>query len=202
MTRGRPCTTTTTSACPTTTSRFRGRLGTPNSQGWGSPGVHHGCDWIAFTEHPRDFHADAGVLTSHDLIAAERRRRPDMLIFQGIEWYIPAAEHGTVLVHGKDEAEILRQFELVFDGYLNGWQDTPANSPEQTEQTRKAAAAIAWLGQMKKDGHIDDALVLANHPMRKGIDGPGEIRQWNDADPDIMIGMEGAPGAPTVAGTG
>ena len=22
---------------------------------------HHGCDWIAFTEHPRDFHADAGV---------------------------------------------------------------------------------------------------------------------------------------------
>ncbi|KAG9059325.1 Histidinol phosphatase and related hydrolases of the PHP family [Cutibacterium granulosum] len=156
---------------------------------------HHGCDWIAFTEHPRDFHADAGVLTSHDLIAAERRRRPDMLIFQGIEWYIPAAEHGTVLVHGKDEAEILRQFELVFDGYLNGWQDTPANSPEQTEQTRKAAAAIAWLGQMKKDGHIDDALVLANHPMRKGIDGPGEIRQWNDADPDIMIGMEGAPGA-------
>jgi hypothetical protein len=38
-------------------------------------------------------------------------------------------------------------------------------------------------------------LVLANHPSRLGIDSPGELRGWRDADPSIMIGMEGAPGA-------
>ncbi len=37
--------------------------------------------------------------------------------------------------------------------------------------------------------------MLANHPSRLGIDSPHEMRAWRDADPHIMIGMEGAPGA-------
>ncbi|MEU4497710.1 hypothetical protein AB0F96_30830 [Streptomyces sp. NPDC023998] len=45
------------------------------------------------------------------------------------------------------------------------------------------------------DQIFDDVLVLANHPLRLGIDSPHEMRAWRDAAPGIMIGMEGAPGA-------
>lgn len=56
---------------------------------------------------------------------------------------------------------------------------------------------------------MQDALFLANHPARKGIDSPHEIRGWRDAHPRIAVGMEGAPGhqaagipAPRGAGSG
>ena len=41
---------------------------------------------------------------------------------------------------------------------------------------------------------IDDALFLANHPARRGVDSPHEIRGWRDRQPTVAIGMEGAPG--------
>lgn len=156
---------------------------------------HYGVDWIVFTEHSNFQHADPGVFNSLAELKAEREARPDMLIFQGIEWYIPAAEHCTVFVTGAREAEILRAFELVYDGKLNGWEKPEIDSDDETFQEQKAAEAIAWLGRQKRAGEIDDALVIANHPMRYGIDSPDEFRLWRDADPDIMIGMEGAPGA-------
>jgi len=153
-----------------------------------------GVDWLAFTEHANFAHADRGLADSGDLLDAERARR-DLLIFQGLEWYIPAAEHGSViLAPGKDSRDILRAFELTFDGKLNGWEK-PADAAQHAEWEARAAAAIAWLGQQKREGRIEDALVLANHPMRLGIDSPHEMRRWRDADPDIMVGMEGAPGA-------
>jgi len=51
--------------------------------------------------------------------------------------------------------------------------------------------------------------MFANHPARKGIDSPHEIRGWRDAEPGIAVGFEGAPGhqaagiaAPTGPGAG
>ena len=55
--------------------------------------------------------------------------------------------------------------------------------------------AIKWLAEQRRSGYVDDVLVLANHPLRLGIDSPHEMRDWRDAAPEIMIGMEGAPGA-------
>src|SRR3712207_8156388 len=49
-------------------------------------------------------------------IRAARREFPDMLVFQGLEWNIPAAEHGTVFVHpGASEVAFLKQFENDLD---------------------------------------------------------------------------------------
>ncbi|WP_284305728.1 hypothetical protein [Mobilicoccus caccae] len=42
---------------------------------------------------------------------------------------------------------------------------------------------------------VDDALVLVSHPMRLGLNSPHELRSWRDAAPDLVVGMEGAPGA-------
>ena len=154
-----------------------------------------GVDWLVFTEHSNFAHAEMGVFTSLAEIQRERARR-DLLIFQGIEWYIPAAEHCTVFVHpGENEATTLRAFELAWDGKLNGWEKPAVGSPEEAFQEQKAVEAIAWLGGQVDEGRVRDALIIANHPMRLGIDSPAEMRAWRDADPRIMIGMEGAPGA-------
>lgn len=154
----------------------------------------YGVDWLAFTEHSNFAHAERGVFSELDQIQQERDAR-ELLIFQGLEWYIPAAEHGSVLIApGADSARVLRAFELAWDGKLNKWE-RPADAAQQAEWERRAAEAIAWLGAQKRDGVIEDAVVLANHPLRLGIDSPHELRAWRDADPAIMIGMEGSPGA-------
>ncbi len=143
---------------------------------------HYGIDWLAFTEHSNFAHAERGLPTARDLIQQERDAR-GMLIFQGLEWYIPAAEHASVLIApGADDIRILRAFELAWDGKLNGW-DKPQDDAQAAEYGRRATEAVAWLGAQKAAGAIGDAVVLANHPMRLGIDSPHEIRAWRDADP-------------------
>ncbi len=154
-------------------------------------GAQFGLDWMAFTEHSNFGHANAGgALREHDEVRKARVDNPRLLIFQGLEWYLPGAEHATVFTApGPGEADVLRQFELAFDGKLLGKADsTPANEA-------LAVAGIRWLAERKRSGQVPDALVLANHPSRLGIDSPHEMRAWRDAAPDIMIGMEGAPGA-------
>ncbi len=155
-----------------------------------------GVDVIAFTEHSNWGHANEGGVWEANRAVRQARDSRNMLVFQGLEWYIPAAEHGTVIVApGINEARILRTFELMHDGKLNEWENPDPATNEAEDWEAKAAAAIAWLGEQKAEGFIDDVIVLANHPSRKGIDSPHELRAWQDADPHIFIGMEGAPGA-------
>ncbi|MGO4419209.1 PHP domain-containing protein [Streptomyces sp. MCAF7] len=150
-----------------------------------------GLDWMVFTEHSNFGHANAGgALAEHDDVLKARAENPRTLIFQGLEWYIPGAEHGTVFSPpGPHEADLLRTFELRYDGKLLGRTDSTAANEAL------AVAGIKWLAEQRKSGYVDDVLVLANHPLRLGIDSPHELRAWRDAAPEIMIGTEGAPGA-------
>ncbi|MDP9796009.1 hypothetical protein J2S43_004521 [Catenuloplanes nepalensis] len=150
-----------------------------------------GLDWMVFTEHSNVGHADAGgAIRQREQIQAARAENPRLLIFQGLEWYIPGAEHCTVFTApGDHEATVLRDFEKAYDGKLLGRTDGNAANEAL------AADAIRWLAARKRAGEVPDVLVLANHPSRLGIDSPHELRAWRDAAPDIMIGMEGAPGA-------
>ncbi|GIF40091.1 PHP domain-containing protein [Actinoplanes xinjiangensis] len=154
-------------------------------------GAQFGLDWMVFTEHSNIGHADAdGAGQEREQILLARRENPRLLIFQGLEWYIPGAEHATVFTApGAAEAAVLREFEKAYDGkLLNRADSTSANEAH-------AVAAIRWLAEQRRTGRVPDVLVLANHPSRLGIDSPHELRAWRDADPAIMIGMEGAPGA-------
>lgn len=153
-------------------------------------GAELGLDWMVFTEHSNHGHRDKGAAAEHEEIMAARARHPRQLIFQGLEWYIPAAEHGTVFsAPGPYEVELLREFERRWDAKLNGWD---ADLPENEQ---RAVQALRWLAAQKANGYVDDVLVLANHPSRLGIDSPHEIRAWRDAARGVLIGMEGAPGA-------
>jgi hypothetical protein len=149
----------------------------------------NGLDWLVITDHGGATHARIGVDLVNPQIKAARSELKDTLIFQGLEWNIPAAEHGTVFVApGSREVEVLKQFENSYDGSVkNASGNTPANE-------QLAVAGIQWLGQQVDRRRVQDALFLANHPARNGIDSPHEIRNWRDADPRIAVGFEGAPG--------
>ncbi|MGW0931013.1 PHP domain-containing protein [Streptomyces sp. NPDC002644] len=149
----------------------------------------YGLDWLVITDHGGATHARLGVDLVNPDIRAARAELKDTLIFQGLEWNIPAAEHGTVFVApGKNEVEVLKQFENDYDGSVRNARD---NTPQNEAL---AVAGIQWLGTQKDRRRIEDALFLANHPARNGIDSPHEVRAWRDADPRIAVGWEGAPG--------
>jgi hypothetical protein len=149
----------------------------------------YGLDWLVITDHGGPNHVRVGVEATNPDIVAARDALPGTLIFQGLEWNIPAAEHGTVFVApGRDEVPVLKQFEQDYDGSVRGaGASTPANEA-------LAVAGVQWLGAQVDARRVQDALFLANHPARQGIDSPHEIRAWRDADPRIAVGFEGAPG--------
>ncbi|HEY0693685.1 MAG TPA: PHP domain-containing protein [Kribbella sp.] len=148
-----------------------------------------GLDWLVITDHGGATHARIGVDLVNPDIKAARAELKNTLIFQGFEWNIPAAEHGTIFVApGPHEVEVLKQFETDYDGGVkNAGGNTPVNEA-------LAVSGIQWLGNQVDRRQVDDALFLANHPARNGIDSPHEIRNWRDADPRIAVGFEGAPG--------
>ncbi|MEU0806621.1 PHP domain-containing protein [Streptomyces sp. NPDC005970] len=149
----------------------------------------HGLDWMVITDHGSETHAKIGVEKVNPDIVAARDQIDDSLVFQGLEWNIPAAEHGTVFVHpGKNEVAVLKEFENSFDGSVKkASSNTPANEA-------LAIAGVNFLAEQVQRRRVKDILFLANHPARKGIDSPHEIRAWRDAQPTIAVGMEGAPG--------
>ncbi|MGX1134070.1 hypothetical protein RKD49_006260 [Streptomyces glaucescens] len=155
-------------------------------------GARHGMDWLVITDHGSATHAKIGVEKVNPDIKEARAAFEDTLVFQGLEWNIPAAEHGTVFVHpGKNEVAVLKQFETDYDGSVRGATDsTPANEA-------LAVAGLAFLGEQVRRRKVKDALMLANHPARRGVDSPHEIRAWRDAtsaEHRIAVGFEGAPG--------
>ncbi|RLV50405.1 PHP domain-containing protein [Nocardioides mangrovicus] len=150
----------------------------------------YGLDWMVITDHGSIAHAKIGVeKVNPDIRAAREEYGEQTLVFQGLEWNIPAAEHGTVFVHpGSNEVAVLKEFENSFDGVVN---NTTASS---TANESAALRGLDFLAASVTKGRVKDAMFFANHPARKGIDSPHEIRGWRDQQPRIALGMEGAPG--------
>jgi len=149
----------------------------------------YGLDWLVITDHGSVQHAKIGVERTNPDILAARRSFRDMLVFQGLEWNTPAADHSTVFVHpGRNEVQVLKQFENGYDGRVRGASDsTPTNEA-------LARAGLTFLRDSVAARRVRDALMLANHPSRAGVYSPHEMRGYRDTAPTIAVGMEGAPG--------
>ncbi len=158
-------------------------------------GAEFGLDWMVITDHGGLTHSKLGVVNVNPDIKAARVENPRALLFQGLEWNIPAAEHATVFVApGDNEVSVLQQFEQDYDGVVKGATDGTAGGPVTAANEALAVAGLQFLAAQKASGVVADALMLANHPARKGLDSPHEVRAWRDATDGIAIGMEGAPG--------
>ena len=152
----------------------------------------YGLDWMVITDHGRVAHEKVGIDRTFPDVVAARAASPDILVYQGLEWNIPGAEHGTVfLAPGRYEKDLLHAFERSFDGVVVYGSGATKSSPVQEA---KAVEGVRWLADQVTAGRSAAALFLANHPARRGLDSPHEIRAWNDASRSIAVGMEGAPG--------
>jgi PHP domain len=82
-----------------------------------SRSAQYGLDWMVITDHGGVEHQKFGVETSHPEIVQARKDNGGTLVFQGLEWNIPAAEHGTVFVApGDGDVALLKEFEGSYDG--------------------------------------------------------------------------------------
>jgi len=150
----------------------------------------YGLAWVVITDHGRVAHEKVAIDKIHPDILKARANFPDMLVYQGLEWNIPGAEHGTVfMAPSPEEVALLHEFERMFDGVVvfGGAASAPSSEPLALDGIRYLAAQV-------RAGRTDSALFLANHPARRGLDAPHEIRNWIDTDPTVAVGMEGAPG--------
>ena len=139
-----------------------------------------GLDFCVITDHGGPGHDKVALTRAYPELLAARKRNPNLIVFQGLEWNIPAAEHGSViLAPTDDEAEIVADFESRFDA---------RNLTRQTGEL-DAIEGVKYLQALR-----DRPLFIANHPARRGYDSPHELRNWADAGPDVMRGFEGAPG--------
>src|SRR6266511_183078 len=126
-----------------------------------------GLNWLAITNPGRVAHEKVSIDKIHPDILAAHRAVPQVLTFQGLEWDIPAAEHGTVtFAPTRQETALLHEFERQFDGVVN------ATTASSAANEARSVVAIRWLGRQVAAGRTPIALFLANHPARRGFDSP------------------------------
>jgi hypothetical protein len=146
--------------------------------------VRGGLDFCVITDHGGPGHDRVLLSRAYPQLLASRRRHPEILVFQGLEWNIPDAEHGSVIIPPSgDEAQVVADFESRFDAVATAKAAAPAHGE---------AAAVAGVRYLQE--RVPKALFIANHPARRGFDSPHELRAWSEAGPDVMRGFEGAPG--------
>ena len=155
-----------------------------------------GLDWMVITDHGGVAHQKFSIDDTAEDIAATRAADPDLLVFQGLEWNIPGGEHATVFVApGQGDIATLRKFELDYDGSVLAAQGRLARATVNTPAAEQIAYdGLRFLAAQRANGGVVDAMMLANHVSRRGVDSPHELRGYRDAADGIGIGMEGAPG--------
>lgn len=154
--------------------------------------VKYGLGWCVITDHGGPHHDKVAIAQAYPELQRARRLHPEILVFQGMEWNIPAAEHGSIILPPtRDEAERIANFEAIYDEKNISRDHKPANT--ETD----AVNAFKYLQNLSPK-----PLFMANHPARRGLDSPHEFRNWSDAGTDVARGFEGAPGhaACTLAG--
>ncbi|HKQ48738.1 MAG TPA: PHP domain-containing protein [Phycisphaerae bacterium] len=144
----------------------------------------YGLSWCVITDHGGPMHDKVALTYAYPELVAARKKHPSMHVFQGLEWNIPAAEHGSVILPPTpDEAMRIAEFEARFDQKNKSRENTPADTEAD------AVRALQYLQSM-----TPRPLFFVNHPARTGRVSPTEFRNWSDAGPNVVRGFEGAPG--------
>lgn len=124
-----------------------------------------------------------------------RQEFPNKIIMQGLEWNVPGHEHGDVCIINNQfdqnpNCNPLAEFEYKFDDNdfdnsdLNGWKKSTATSK------RKTLEAIAWL----QNNYPTTSWFLPTHPENAYEYEIDDLRNFNNAGPDVCFGFDGQPG--------
>lgn len=159
-----------------------------------------GLDWLANSEHggtsKRDAFGNPIATTwrwvtlktqSWPLIRDLRAIYPGKLLVQGVEWNVPTHEHASVGIVS-DEPAAVSDFEYMFDA-----SDKDTSRPDRSKDNTShagAVRAVAWL----QNNYPKTSWMIVNHPSRKQTYKISDLRDFNNAGPDVAFGMEGLPG--------
>lgn len=150
----------------------------------------HGLRWMVHTDHGGPGHSK--VTHEHAWPALQQARRdvPALIQFNGMEFDVPGGEHASLIIApGSDERDQLVMLE----------RDYSRRDPLQRGTREDGRLMLDALARMRT--LAPQPLVFINHPSRsaEGVDvwgdvEPAELRAWHDAAPQVLVGMEGAPG--------
>ena len=131
---------------------------------------------------------------SYPLISLLRIVYPRKMIVQGYEWNVPTHEHASVGIVGASEAagSAVARHEYLFDASDTGTtSDSILGVTGKVANSHvKAVAGAAWL----QANYLRSSYFLLNHPSRKLLYSVADIRDFNNAAPDVAFGFEGLPG--------
>lgn len=152
--------------------------------------VAHGLRWMVHTDHGGPGHSR--VTHDHAWPALQQARRdvPALIQFNGMEFDVPGGEHASLIIApGPDERDQLVGLE----------RDYSRRDPLQRGTRGDGRLMLDALAYMRT--LTPQPLVFINHPSRSaeemdvwGDVEPAELRAWHDAAPQVLVGMEGAPG--------
>lgn len=153
----------------------------------------YGLDWTVATDHGGPNHSKINFERAYPELQLSRAALPEVIQFYGLEFNTPAADHSSIIMpYTIDESIVLRDIESGFD-VEEKWTEKEMRERNREDRMIEALRAM--------DRLRDKPVLIANHPARLaselGVYGdtePRELRNWNDAAPDVAIGMEGAPG--------
>jgi hypothetical protein len=137
-----------------------------------------GLDFIVITNHGSTDNLPRIESEYRELLRL-RKENPDVLIFYGFEWNVPAGEHATFIAEpGEHEMDQIKGFMQRFD----------ENTNKNASREQDAVRALVYAENMDPK-----PIVILNHPSRKGRYSLVEIRAYDNAG-SVAIGFEGAPG--------
>lgn len=150
----------------------------------------HGLRWMVHTDHGGPGHSRVTDQFAWPALEQARRDVPALVQFNGMEFDVPGGEHASLIVApGLHERAQLVAIE----------RDYSRREPLQRgtrEDGRKMVEALVHMREL-----APRPLMFINHPSRSatGVEAwgdvePGELRAWHDAAPQVLVGMEGAPG--------
>jgi hypothetical protein len=150
-----------------------------------------GLSWMVSTDHGGPLHARLNAEQAYPEFLTARARVPDLILFYGMEFDTPGAEHSSLIIpQSSHEREDLLHIESRY-GRREPWPADPARDTEAF--MLEALRDMAMMSPRP--------VMVTNHPSRSatglgeyGQVHPHQLRDWSEITPRVVIGMEGAPG--------
>lgn len=171
----------------------------------------YGLDWLVNSEHGgRSRRRPQGepfpspvwrwltlAFYSYPDILDLRRAYPQKLLLQGLEWNVPGHDHASVAIVPHEPVP-LSNFEYRFDAQDRDDSRAGEGLRKENASHVDALAAARWLQQH----YPTQSYLILHHPSRKLAYTPADLRDFNDAAPQVAFGFEGLPGHQKAAARG
>lgn len=152
---------------------------------------HHNLSWMVTTDHGGPNHSELNLHHAYPELLASRQATPEVLQFYGMEFDTPGARHCSLIIPYSDK-EAMQLYEI--EKHFNRREIEPDTTRRDTNAFMLSALKTMQSQEFKP-------LLIVNHPSRMATAKgeykkvtPAQLRSWQDIAPDVVIGMEGAPG--------